>query len=65
VVVGWRVSVEECAGELGGLRGKSSDTSSKNHGGVGSASGSGGMTWRSAGGEVRSITSAGWCRRAH
>jgi hypothetical protein len=58
VVVGCRVSVEEWAGELGGLRGKSSDTSSKNHGGVGSASGSGEMTCRFASGEVRSITSA-------
>jgi hypothetical protein len=31
-------------GELGGLRGESSDTSSKNHGGVGSDSSSGEMT---------------------
>jgi hypothetical protein len=29
---------------VGGLRGKSSETSFKNHGGVGSASGSGEMT---------------------
>jgi hypothetical protein len=43
VVVGWRVSAGEWAGELGGLRGKSSDMSSKNHGGVGSASGLGEM----------------------
>jgi hypothetical protein len=44
MVVGWRVSVGECAGELGGLWGKSSDMSSNNHGGVGSASGLGEMT---------------------
>jgi hypothetical protein len=44
VVVGWRVSIGESAGELGGLQGKSSETSSKNHGGVGSASSSGEMT---------------------
>jgi hypothetical protein len=30
-------------GELGGFGGKSSDKSSKNHGGIGSASGSGEM----------------------
>jgi hypothetical protein len=39
VVVGCRDSVEERAGELGGLWGKSSDTLSKNHGGVGRVSG--------------------------
>jgi hypothetical protein len=44
VVVGCRVCVEKWAGELGGLRGKSLDTSSKNHGGIGRASGSGEMT---------------------
>jgi hypothetical protein len=43
VVVGCKVSMEEWAGELGGLRGKSSSTASKNHGGVGRASGSGDM----------------------
>jgi hypothetical protein len=48
-------------GELGGLRGKSSDMSSKNHGGVGSASGSGEMIWRSSNGEDMSvIASVGW-----
>jgi hypothetical protein len=43
VVVGCRVSIEGWAGELGGLRGNSPNTLSKNHGGIGSASGSGEM----------------------
>jgi hypothetical protein len=42
VVVGWRVSVGGMSGRVGGrLRGKSSETLLKNHGGVGSASSSG------------------------
>ena len=43
MVVGCAISIGKCAGELGGFGGESSDKSSKNHGGVESASGLGEM----------------------
>ena len=59
--MGCRISAGGWAGELGGLRGKSSNMSSTDHGGVGSASGSGEMIWRSSNDEDMSmIASAGW-----